>query len=206
MKLQYTDLENITCLKTERPFLTHAEVPDKLKENANISIDVSTVCRTVKRKPDPVEWTRKRLVTPAGERFTDRNMAYTQVFIDVLNNINPERLKFFDESGLQLPGCCKPVYGHSRKGEIAVEVHRGQKTPNLTLNLLICVSGVSYANILDWASNTDTFLNFFHEALYSTDNNGNPCLNPGDIVVVDNCHSSFPKKAGYGSNAGICRN
>ena len=187
MKLQYADLEYIKCLKTERPSLTHAEVRDKLKENANFSIDVSTVCRAVKRKLDPDEWTRKRLVTPAGERFMDRNMAYTQVFIDVLNNVNPGRLKFFDESGFQLPGCCKPVYGHSRKGDIAVEVHRGQKTPNLTLNLLIGVSGVSCANILDGASNTDTFLIFFHEALHYTDNNGNPCLNPGDIVVVDNC-------------------
>ena len=105
----------------------------------------------------------------------------------MINNVNLGRLKFFDESGFQLPGCCKPVYGHPRKGEIAVEVHRGQKTPNLTLNLLIGVSGVSYANILDGASNTDTFLIFFHEALHSTDNYGNPCLNPGDIVVEDKC-------------------
>ena len=98
MKLQYADLEYIKCLKTERPSLTHAEVRDKLEENANISIDISTVCKAVKRKLDPVEWTRKRLVTLAGERFTDRNMAYigpTQVFIDVLNNVNPGRLKFF---------------------------------------------------------------------------------------------------------------
>ena len=67
MKLQYADLEYIKCLKTERPSLTHAEVRDKLEENANISIDVATVCRAVKRKLDPVEWTRMRLVTPAGQ-------------------------------------------------------------------------------------------------------------------------------------------
>ena len=87
MKLQHVDLEYSKCLKTERSSLTHTEVRDKLEENANISIDISTVCRAVKRKLDPVEWTRKRLVTPAGERFTDRNMAYKQVFINVLNKV-----------------------------------------------------------------------------------------------------------------------
>ena len=139
MKLQHVDLEYSKCPKTERSSLTHTEVRDKLEENANISIYISTVCRAVKRKLDPVEWTRKRLVTTAGERFTDRNMAYKQVFINVLNKVNPGWLNFFYERGFQLSGCCKPLYGHSRKGEIAAEVHRDQKTPNLLVFLaFIC--------------------------------------------------------------------
>lgn len=187
-KLHSTDIDYIKLLKTETPSITHSEIRDKLEEFANISVDASTICRAVKRKLDPgQEWTSKKIIKPAVERFTDRNMAYTQVFIDVLHNINPNRLKFFDESGFQLPGCCNPTYGHSRKGERAVEVHRYQRTPNVTLNLLIGVAGVSYANIIDGASNTDTFLNFFDEALNSTDNNGDLCLSPGDLVIVDNC-------------------
>ena len=104
MKLQHVDLEYSKCLKTERSSLTHTEVRDKLEENANISIDISSVCRAVKRKLDPVEWTRKRLVTPAGERFMDWNMAYKQVFINILNNFIPGGLIFSMRVVFNCPG------------------------------------------------------------------------------------------------------
>ena len=75
---------------------------------------------------------------------------------------------------------------------------------NLTLNLLIGVSGVSHAKFLTGPA-MRIHSCFFHKALHSTDTYGNPSLNPGDIVVVHN-YSPFPGIAGYGSSAGICRN
>jgi hypothetical protein len=40
---------------------------------------------------------------------------------------------------------------------------------------------------VDGASNTDTFVNFFFEAGNSVSENGFPALEPGDLVIVDNC-------------------
>ena len=43
-----------------------------------------------------------------------------------------------------------------------------------------------YANTLNGASNTLEFLNLFHEASEFTQPDGNPILEHGDIIVVDN--------------------
>ena len=61
------------------------------------------------------------------------------------------------------------------------------KTPNLTLNLLIGMEGVLYANIVHGATDTAEFLYFFNEAADGYTDSGVPVLQPGDIVVVDNC-------------------
>lgn len=82
-------------------------------------------------------------------------------FIDVLHRTDVNRITFFDESGFKLPDVCNPKYGHSLKGERAIEIHRYTQTPNVTLNLLISFQGVSYANILQGPSDTDTYLQFF---------------------------------------------
>ena len=65
---------------------------------------------------------------------------------------------------------------------------RYTKTPNVTLNLLIGLGGVSYANVIDGPSNTDIYTQFFFDALNSTTNHGDLCIKPGrDLIIVDNC-------------------
>jgi len=72
-------------------------------------------------------------------------------------------------------------------GEKCVEVGRLVDNPNTTLNLLVYVNGINDLNFVDGASNTDTFVNFFFKAANSVSENGFPALEPGDLVIVDNC-------------------
>ena len=97
------------------------------------------------------------------------------------------KIKFFDESGFAVPDVTNPRYGHAPKGERAIEIVHNKRTPNKTLNLLISSNGVCYANVLDGASDSDTFMDFFFTAINSTNNDGDFSLKPGDLVVVDNC-------------------
>ena len=82
---------------------------------------------------------------------------------------------------------CHRNYGHSLVGEKCVEVGRFVENPNLTLNLLVSLDGVSHFNFIDGTSNTDTFVAFWEEAAESYSEDGMPALEPGDIIVVDNC-------------------
>ena len=49
-----------------------------------------------------------------------------------------------------------------------------------------CANRVLYANTLNGASNTLEVLNFFYEASQFTQLDGNPILECGDVIVVDN--------------------
>ena len=100
--------------------------------------------------------------------------------------MNPSKCKYFDESGFKLTVAHRN-YGHSGVGKRCIEVGRLVENPNTTLNLLVSVNGVCHYNFLDGASNTETFVDFFFEAANSTSDNGLPSLEPGDLVIVDNC-------------------
>ena len=64
-----------------------------------------------------------------------------------MSNVDPFRLKFFDESGVSLYDCNKR-YGHSPVNSGCVELGRHLKSPNITLNFLAGLEGVLYANTL----------------------------------------------------------
>ena len=116
------------------------------------------------------------------------NMAYTQLFVNYLNGKDPYSLKYFDECGIKLPNAGSRNYGHAKVGERAVEVRRYCQTANVTLNLLCGLTGVTYANTVNGPSNAFEFLRFFEDAFYSFDpNTRRPCLQPGDVIVMDNC-------------------
>ena len=57
----------------------------------------------------------------------------------------------------------------------------------MTLNLLVSLNGAEYFDIVDGATNTPIFLNFFFEAAEAVNmQTGRPALEVGDIVVLDN--------------------
>ena len=173
----------ILFLVRETPSISLGDIKQKLNETCNIQVSKQTISAFLQKDRQ----TRKRLVRLAAERFTDRNLRYSQAFVDILHRTDPNRIKFFDKSGLKLPDVCNPRYGHSLIGERAIEVLRYTQTPNVTLNLLISFTGISYANVIEGASNTDTYTQFFFDALNLTTNQGDFCLKPGDMVIVDNC-------------------
>ncbi len=78
----------------------------------------------------------------------------------------------------------------SRKGwrEGNRSSYRYSQTANVTLNLLCGLTGVTYANTVNGPSNTFEFLRFVEDAFRSVDpNTGRPCLEPGNVIVMDNC-------------------
>ena len=62
-----------------------------------------------------------------------------------------------------MPDVGNRLYGHA-PCERCAEVIRRQETPNTTLNLLVSLNGAEYYNLIDGATDTMQFLNFFEEA------------------------------------------
>ena len=151
-------------------------------------ISISTISRHVRKKlPSTKQYSRKRMGKCAGERFTHENLVYTQLYLDYLADKDPSAVKFFDETGFQLPDSGHRVYGYSPVGEPCVDMRRYLSTANLTINFLAGIDGVKYANTVQGASNSIEFLRFFTEASETLDpNTARPVLEVGDIIVVDN--------------------
>ncbi|XP_070537237.1 uncharacterized protein [Ptychodera flava] len=185
-KLWCDDLRYIELMKTETPSMTYREIQRKLEENANVIVSEATICRAVRHRLLQGKWTRKKMIRPARERFSQANLMYTQAYLNVLHNIDPMRLRFFDESGFTLQTSNR-TYGHSPIGLPAVEIQRYNPGASFTLNLLVSPFGVAHANVVQGPSNTDRYLQFFSEAAETVMENALSALSPGDVVVVDNC-------------------
>ncbi len=186
------DLQFIEHLKKRKPSITHDEIIRELNDYGDLpygSVSTSTVSRAVQhRLPCEKQFTFKKITKIAQERFTLQNIAYTQIFIDYLHSKDPYMIYFFDECGLKLPQHGTRNYGHAAVGERAVELTRYAETPNITVNLMCSLTGVNYANTVNGAADTIDFQNFFEEASNSGNpRTGRPCLEPGSIVVMDNC-------------------
>ena len=123
----------------------------------------------------------------AVNRFTHENLVYTQLYLDYLANKDPASVKFFDETGFQLPDAGHKNYGYSPVGEPCIDARRYISTANITMNFLAGIDGLKYANIMQVVCNSVEFLRFFTEALQTVDpKTRRPILEVGDIIVVDN--------------------
>ena len=190
-KLGREDLELIEVLITADPTISHKELLEKLREHGEVfgEVSQSELSRAIHRHMiSGKEYTKKKVNTVAIERFSYTNMVYTQMFINYLHSKDPFKLKFFDEAGLKIPTDSTRCYGHAPKGQRCVEIRRYHETPNITVNVLAGLQGVEYANIVDGASNTIHFLQFWAEAAKAGDViTGRPALEVRDTVVMDNC-------------------
>ena len=195
-KLDQDDLQLIEILKIEKPSISYAEIIRTVEEHGGINgeeISIASISRAIKsgRLPSGLRYSRKKLTKLAYERFTPENIVYTQLFIDYLSSKDPRKLKFFDEAGVKLPDVGTRSYGHSPIGTRCVEVVRKCEFPNTTLNLLVSLSNrPEYYNLIRGATNTVRFLEFFEEASNAANVvTGRPCLEVGDIVMMDNLSS-----------------
>ena len=186
-KLTGDDLELIEILKIEKPSVSLAEIISCLEEMDGEEVSMATVSRALKHRLPSGPYTRKKITKIALERFTQTNIFYTQLFINYLATKNPRRLKFFDEAGVKLPDVGTRLYGHSSAGTRCVEVMKKAESPNTTLNMLVSLDGPEYYNLIDGATNTLQFLQFFEEAGNCVNlETGRPCLQVDDIIVMDN--------------------
>ena len=190
-KLKEDDRELIEVLKLHSPSMSLSEIMEELEQLGGQEISMSAVSRAIKsRLPSGDQYSRKKLTKVAMERFTPDNLFYTQLFINYVSSKDPRNLKFFDEAGIKIPDVGTRTYGHSPKGSRCVEVGRKLESPNTTLNMLVSLNGPEYYSIISGATNTARFLSFFQEAGESVNiETGRPCLEVGDIVIMDNLSS-----------------
>ncbi len=196
-KLSDDDLAYIEMLKSQRPSITSQEIKHKLEESGSVPHGITEKCiNDAVRKRLSTPFTRKKITPVNFRRFTQDNVRYTQSYIDVLYNMDPYRLKFFDETGFQFPDTTTPRYGHAPKGVRCIDINRYAPRPNVTLGLLIGTSGVLHADIVNGAMDGYQYSMFFHDALEATED-GYPVLSGGDTIVVDNCPTHHGQYAQY---------
>ena len=177
--LEEPELDLVQVLIKFRPLITYKEIKENIEVHSTPTASISAIGPAVRDRLPEGKMTWKKMIRPAGEKFTPDNIAYCQSYINFMTIVDPFRVKFFDEAGFKLPDCANPKY------EPCIEITRSTQTPNVTLNFLSGLNGVMYANALNEASNTVEFFNFFHEASQFMQPNGNAILEYGDIVVVD---------------------
>ncbi|CAB4008950.1 Hypothetical predicted protein, partial [Paramuricea clavata] len=185
------ELNLIEAMKTQNPSVSYKVIKENVLLHGNLPTGTSTtaISRAVRLSMLQGKMTWKRLSRANDNKFTDENIDCFQDFLDYMSQVDPYRLKFFDESGVELQDCNKH-YGHSVINTPCVEVGKYPHSRNITLNLLVGLEGILHANTINGSADTFDFLNFFDEASKNFQRNGNP-LNPvltnGDIIVMDNC-------------------
>lgn len=197
--LQNQDLEFIEALKSAKPSMPYSKILEAVDAHCNIpsGTSVSAISRAVQSRLNGEKWTFKRMASFKCEKFHPDNVDYCQDFLNYIHGVDPYKLKFFDESGFALhSGVGKPNYGHSPVNTTCVEIGKFLTSPNITLNMLIGMEGLLYANTENGASDAMTFLNFFGEASNNLMPNGEPILQYGDHVILDNCPIHH-NEAGY---------
>ena len=127
-KLDKNDIDFIRHLKQVKPSISYNDIYNQVTQFCHLpsATSRSAMGRAVR---DDLQMTYKRLTKAKAEKFTPRNIACGQAFLDFLATVPKHKAKFFYEAGLDLL-VCNPVYGHSEKNTRAVEVVSGKKGPS----------------------------------------------------------------------------
>ena len=148
--------------------LTHDQRCDLLFETTGIRISRATMCRWVQRMGS----TRKKTIYAS-----EQNPEARWRFLAWIQQIDPRRLVFIDESGFNL--AMTLAYAYAPKGQRAVGRVPKNRGENTSLVAAISLDeGVSDAMTLTGAVDGDAFLAYIRQILA-------PRLRPGQIVVMD---------------------
>jgi len=102
-----------------------------------------------------------------------------------MSRIDPGRLKFIDESGVNIS--MTRLYGRAQKGERVIGSVPNDHGPNVTIIGSIGLLGIGAAMSFEGAVNGDIFRVFIDQVLA-------PTLCEGDVVVMDNLPSHKVKE------------
>lgn len=137
--LKPENVQLVEFLKRNKPSVTNATIKNELERHCGIDGGDFDKCYRKNCSQPHVPWAmdKKKLSKQPIDKFTDRNVAYAQRFLEFLHGTPPGKVKFFDEAGVHA-GVGHPFYGHSLKGTRAVEIVYGKtKGANYTLNLYV---------------------------------------------------------------------
>ena len=180
-------LQHIEYMKTQKPSIYAREIKDKLLDigvcDMNSVPSRQTISHVIRNE---LGFTRKRLSVVPEESLTDAAQEKQIQYLETISNFHARNIHFMDESSVDTTTGNRN-YGHSLYGERAIEVCRYRSNARFTVNLLCGYFGVNYYNIIEGASNGLELLQFFTEALEERYEDGNPKIDAGDIIVMDNC-------------------
>ncbi|XP_006811434.1 uncharacterized protein LOC102800893 [Saccoglossus kowalevskii] len=182
-------VEFMECCLLQKPSLTAKEIRmSLLRENICVQENLPSVRMVHHIMKSDLNYSFKKISQTPTEQVTERNMERILQYIDTVSQLDPQTLHFFDETGVKRTTPNRNHdYGHSLRGQKAVEFQRYAYDVNFTVSLLHNARGVSNFNILDSPSNGLEMLNFFEETMELFDENGQHVLSPGDTVIMDNC-------------------
>lgn len=185
-------------LKKDSPSMPYKKIHDAVKQYCNVLGDtsVSAIGRAVRKRMSsgPMSW--KRTSNRPTYKLSPENINYCQDFLNYMSTVDPYCIKCFDEAGFELPDVANKNYGHSNVGVPCIQIDRHIDSPNVTLMYLAGLNGVSFANTYDGATTTLDFLDFFGQAANSFTRNGQPVLEYGDHILLDN-HGTHHNEGGY---------
>lgn len=95
----------------------------------------------------------------------------------MITALDPRRLKFVDESGVNL--AMTRLYGRAQPGERVIGTVPQNYGPNITILGAVGVQGIQAVMTVEGATDTDVFRAYVKHVL-------GPTLVPGDMVVLDN--------------------
>ncbi|XP_044174449.1 uncharacterized protein LOC122958075 [Acropora millepora] len=110
-KLSTGDLQLIETMKTIKPSTSSKNITEQLQLHGNFpsGISTSTINRPIRTSLSEGKWSWKRMSRNVTHKFTRANVDYCQDFLNYMSNVDPFRLKFFDESGVSLYDCLEGV-------------------------------------------------------------------------------------------------
>lgn len=129
----------------------------------------------------------------ARERDTDENRRRREEFLAIIATIPPEKLKFFDESGVTTS--MTRTWGRAPKGERIAEATPQGHWRVLTTLAAMSLRGMEAAMTIEAATDGEIFTAYVEQVLC-------PILQPGDVVVLDNL--SAHKVAGVAEKVEAC--
>jgi transposase len=113
----------------------------------------------------------------ASERDTERVRQARADYQERIEALDIERLKFIDESGVNL--AMTRAYGRGPRGERVVGAVSQNYGSNVTMIAALALRGVEAVMTIDGATDADVFRAYVEQVLC-------PTLTAGDIVVMDN--------------------
>lgn len=92
-RLEEPELDLIQLLIKCRPSITYKDIKENIEAHSTATASISAIGRAVRDRLPEGKMSWKKMIRPAGEKFTADNIAYCQSFIDFMNTV-PNALNF----------------------------------------------------------------------------------------------------------------
>ena len=145
---------------------------------------------------DGKSWSWKRMSYKPTNKFHPENVNYCQDFLSCMSTSDPYGINPL----MKQASSCQMFRNlimdmHIKVYCDCIEIGQHLYAPNITLQLLISLDGILFADIINDNTGAIEFLNFFKQAVDAWQPNGNPTMMFRDHVLLGN-HSAHHRAIG----------